>query len=187
MVRSFDLKYSERKSIAISVRPDGKVTVRAPSGMPYRDIKAFVESKENWIRNAIDKYKTASGEQNTLSLYDIEQLKEKTRLLIEPKVKKYAGIIGVTYGEIKIGRAKTRWGSCSSNGNLNFNCLLALVPDRVVDSVVVHELCHRKHMDHSDGFYRQVYAAMPDYEIHHAWLRKNGAGLIARLYNIKED
>ena len=76
---------------------------------------------------------------------------------------------------------RTRWGSCSSSGNLNFNCLLALVPPAVLDYVVVHELCHRLEMNHSPRFWQEVGRVMPDYEEHKKWLRENGAELIERL------
>ncbi|MBQ1233170.1 MAG: M48 family metallopeptidase, partial [Clostridia bacterium] len=76
---------------------------------------------------------------------------------------------------------KTRWGSCSSKGNLNFNCLLLLAPPEVLDCIVVHELCHRKQMNHSSAFYAEVLRVMPDYHTRHAWLKKNGTALMGRV------
>ena len=70
---------------------------------------------------------------------------------------------------------------CSSKGNLNFNCLLALVPPDVLDYIVVHELCHRKELNHSERFWTEVGKVLPDYKIRKKWLKDNGAILIARL------
>ena len=101
-------------------------------------------------------------------------------MLIPARVAYYAAQIGVSYGRITIRCQRTRWGSCSSAGNLNFNCLLLLAPPRVLDSVVVHELCHRKQMNHSAAFYREVYRVFPDYDRCRLWLRENGGALLAR-------
>jgi predicted metal-dependent hydrolase len=89
--------------------------------------------------------------------------------------------MGVTYGRITVRSQKTRWGSCSSTGNLNFNCLLMLAPEQVVDYVVVHELCHRLHMNHSADFWKLVAAYLPDYARWRKWLKENGEELLSHL------
>ena len=88
--------------------------------------------------------------------------------------KKYADIIGVDYGRITIRMQKSRWGSCSSKGNLNFNCLLMNAPDEITDYVIVHELCHRKEMNHSPKFWAHVEAVLPDYKERRKWLKDHG-------------
>ena len=89
--------------------------------------------------------------------------------------------MGVSFERITIRAQKTRWGSCSNGGNLNFNCLLMLSPPEIRDYVVIHELCHRKHMNHSPGFWREVAKHCPDYARHRKWLKDRGGALIARL------
>ena len=89
----------------------------------------------------------------------------------------YARLIGVTYGRISIREQKTRWGSCSSKGNLNFNWRLIFAPEEVVDYIVVHELAHRKEMNHSRAFYNVVASVLPDYKVQEKWLKENGEKL----------
>ena len=106
---------------------------------------------------------------------------EKALKLIPERVRHYAQLLGVTYGSITIRNQKTKWGSCSSKGNLNFNCLLMAAPPEVVDSVVVHELCHRLHMNHSKEFYAEIYRIFPEYDKWDKWLKENGTLLIRRM------
>ena len=170
---------SDRKTIAIQIMPEGNVVVRCPRRMRSDDIKRFVESKSGWI----EKHLAACNpiEPSKLSEKEISKLREKARHLVTQRVKYYAPIIGVPYGQIAIRTQRTRWGSCSSKGNLNFNCLLALVPPDVLDYIVVHELCHRKELNHSERFWTEVGKVLPDYRIRKKWLKDNGANLIARI------
>ena len=89
----------------------------------------------------------------------------------------YAQLLGVTYATISIRDQKTRWGSCSSKGNLSFSWRLILAPPKVLDYVVVHELCHRKEMNHSPRFWVLVESMIPDYKTHRKWLKENGEKL----------
>ena len=103
---------------------------------------------------------------------------------IEAFIRKNAGwlkLVGVQYGRITIRNQKTRWGSCSSKGNLNFNCLLMLAPPEVLDYVIVHELCHRKEMNHSPRFWSEVAKVIPDYKKHEKWLKTEGTRLMRRM------
>ena len=109
-----------------------------------------------------------------------ESLAKKAAQWIPERVARYAGQMGVSYGRITIRCQRSRWGSCSSKGNLNFNYLLLLAPPEVLDYVVVHELCHRKEMNHSPGFWAEVERVMPDYRIQKQWLKDNGTQLMGR-------
>ena len=82
---------------------------------------------------------------------------------------------------LTIRNQRTRWGSCSGKKNLNFNCLLMLAPPEVLDSVVVHELCHILEMNHSKRFYAHVLRVYPDYYRDHKWLKEHGTELMRRM------
>ncbi|MGE5629987.1 MAG: M48 family metallopeptidase [Caulobacteraceae bacterium] len=97
--------------------------------------------------------------------------------LIYERVEFYKAIIGVKYNRIGIKSQKTRWGSCSSKGNLNFNWRLAMAPEWIMDYVIIHELCHLIHMNHSKEFWGTVASYMPDYEKAIIWLKENGGKL----------
>ena len=114
----------------------------------------------------------------------LEQVKELADQAVEyiPKrVKYYAEKENFVYNKITIKNLVSRWGSCSTKGNLNFNCLLMLTPDYVIDYIVVHELCHLREMNHSEKFWAEVEKIMPDYQRAELWLKQNGGNLISRI------
>ncbi|MBQ8994769.1 MAG: M48 family metallopeptidase [Oscillospiraceae bacterium] len=180
---------SKRKTLSLEVKPEG-VIVRAPFFVPKWQIDRFVKEREPWIRNSqnkLEQKKRALQQVEPLSEEDIKKLAKQAKKVIPERVKYYAPIVGVSYGRITIRSQKSRWGSCSAKGNLNFNCLLMLTPDEVIDSVVVHELCHRLQMNHSAKFYREVYRVYPEYDLWNKWLKKNGPILMARMAKGKLD
>lgn len=175
--------YSSRKSIALELKPDG-LTVRAPKRMSRRDIEEFLEVKRSWIEKNFAKMQTRRETIEQLTPFSTEEIREladKALVVIPDRVRKYAPIVGVDYGRITIRNQHSRWGSCSGKGNLNFNCLLMLFPDEVIDYVVVHELCHRKHMNHSTEFYTEVERVLPEYRKWQKWLKDNGWMYLKRI------
>ena len=170
---------SDRKTIAIQIEPDGTVNVRCPKRMEMTEVRRFVDSKSTWIEKHLDK--CSSQRQEKYTEPELKALREQARVLVTQSVQHYAPLVGVSYNQITIRTQHTRWGSCSSKGNLNFNCLLALVPREVLDYVVVHELCHRKEMNHSDRFWNEVARIIPDYMSRKQWLKDHGASLISRI------
>lgn len=188
---------SNRKTLAIQINPDLSVTVRAPIYASQREIGRILKEKEGWIQKHIEKIREQeakrkemygekgeygkSAEREYLSNEEIHKLAEKALEYIPKRVSYFAKQIGVTYGKITIRNQKTRWGSCSSKGNLNFNCLLMLTPPEVIDYVVVHELCHRKEMNHSGAFWAEVEKVLPDYKEQVKWLKENGGKIIGRM------
>ena len=170
---------SRRKTIAIQVNSDLSVTVRAPYGVTEKYIEEFLNKNEAWISKRMNEIKVKkksieSKNVENVTLDKIKILADQALKIIPTRVEYFARIIGVTYGNITIRNQKTRWGSCSSKGNLNFNCLLMLAPPEVLDYVVVHELCHRKQMNHSKAFWTEVEKVFPDYKESINWLKEEG-------------
>ena len=180
-MHAYEIVRSMRRTIAVEIR-NGRVIVRAPQRMSQAEIERFVASKTDWINKHLEVAKQRqSVSVHPFTAAEIQQLADAALQDIPQRVRKYAAIIGVTVGRITIRNQKTRWGSCSSKGNLNFNCLLMLCPEEVRDYVVVHELCHRKELSHSPRFWNEVARVMPDYAVRRKWLKENGQALIGRL------
>ena len=174
---------SRRKTLCVEIR-NGQVIVRAPLRVSAAEISRFLEEKRPWIEKHLARaaaQKEAAKDLPPLTEKELRSLAEQAKALFPDRVAYFARLMGVTYGRITIRCQRTRWGSCSSKGNLNFNCLLMLVPRDVADSVIVHELCHRKYMNHSAAFYDEVLRVLPDYRTRDRWLKKNGPALMARL------
>ena len=174
---------SKRKTISIQVKPN-EVIIRAPIKMKEKEIEKFAETKRNWIEKHLQSLSEKQKLFENIEPYSEEEIKyfiARAKEIISPKVELYANKIGVTYNRITIRCQHTRWGSCSSKGNLNFNCLLVLLPDEIIDSVVVHELCHRKQMNHSAKFYAETEKVFPDYNCCRQWIKQNGNKYMSRI------
>ena len=174
---------SNRKTVAIQVNSDLSVTVRAPRSASEKDIEEILKKKKAWISKHIEKIKETKDRfeaepTEKLTREKVIALAEEALKVIPERVEYFAKVIGVTYGKITVRNQKTRWGSCSSKGNLNFNCLLMLAPPEVLDYVVVHELCHRKQMNHSKAFWLEVEKVLPDYKEARKWLKEEGSQMI---------
>ncbi len=179
----YRLMRSRRRTISVEVTDEG-VTVRAPLKMSVAEIDKFVIDHKDWIRKKtalLDEKKKNQQPVEHLTRADIDKLADEAMRVIPERVAYYAPLVGVTYGRITIRNQVSRWGSCSSKGNLNFNCLLMLMPPEVLDSVVVHELCHRKEMNHSKKFYAEVLRVYPDYHKWQKWLETHGDDIMRRM------
>jgi len=178
---------SSRKTLGLQVK-NGELIVRAPQRASVRAIESFILANEPWITKQLKKNESACQALSAISPLterELNSLAEQAKTVFAQRCAYYAPLIGVTYGRITIRKQKTRWGSCAASGNLNFNCLLLLAPSKVLDSVVVHELCHRKEMNHSARFYQEVLKVFPDYYEAHGWLKNYGTALLARLTSQK--
>ena len=159
---------SNRKTVAIQVNSDLSVTVRAPYSASEKDIEEILKKKEAWISRHIEKIKKTKERfeaepTEKLTREKVIALAEEALKVIPERVEYFAKVIGVTYGKITVRNQKTRWGSCSSKGNLNFNCLL---------------LCHRKQMNHSKAFWLEVEKVLPNYKEVRKWLKEEGSQMI---------
>ena len=173
----YEVIRSDRKTVGIQVDEDGKVIIRAPSAMSDREIKSVVRENNDWIvrhQEMMKERRESVAEVPRLNADEIEELAKRAKGYIPGRVRYFAPIVGVDYGRITIRNQRTRWGSCSAKGNLNFNCLLMMMPPEIIDYVVVHELSHRKEMNHSKAFWSIVESVLPDYKERRRWLRENG-------------
>jgi predicted metal-dependent hydrolase len=130
------------KRITISIGADEKVVVTIPSKSAIPHAEKFISNKMWWIKSKLHARNRASSVENSKK----QQTPDKTRTLqvLKVKVDKFTNILGVTYNKISVRTQRTRWGSCSRNGNLNFNSRILLLPEELIDYIVVHEVCHLK-------------------------------------------
>lgn len=211
---------SRRKTLALIVKPDGTVIVRAPLRTSERLIREFIANHLEWIQKKqaevlatpapvsrqyapgemfmylghaypleivkgqkqpllLDRsFKLAESSQANAALAFERWYRIRAKQILEDRVNLYAGQYALQYKKIGITSARTRWGSCSANGSLNFSWRLILAPMEVVDYVVVHELAHTVFHNHSRQFWKRVEKMMPEYKEHRKWLRKNGQQLM---------
>ena len=182
--KKYTIIKSFRKSCSITVERDGTVTIRAPFFMSERKIREIIDERKEWIERAQKKMASRSERLNSLTPItsnEIKALKVTAKPIITEKVRHFADKMGVEYGKITIRCQKTRYGSCTAKGNLNFNCLIMLMPEKIIDYVIVHELCHIKEMNHSRRFWNVVESVLPDYKERRKWLKLNGNILIERM------
>lgn len=176
---NYEIIYSSRKTLTLQITPEGRVIVRAPRRCSRSYIDSFVRENAQWVERHLKKLReqTEMGDNLAhppLSDKDRARYIAIARDIFTRKTEYYARIMGISYGRIAIREQKTRWGSCSSKGNLNFNWRLILAPEEVLDYVVVHELAHRREMNHSRAFYAVVESVLPDYRRARKWLKENG-------------
>ena len=167
---------SSRRSMGLQVKADGTVCARVPMQVMDYAVQEFIEGHADWL---FKKRKLVLSKDNRPDIVYLPEVteesdRERIQTFIEEKVSYYASVMGVSYGRITMRNQKTRWGSCSSVGNLNYNWKLVLMPPGVLDYVVVHELAHRREMNHSAAFWKVVATWMPDYKKYRKWLRDNG-------------
>ena len=185
----YRLVRSQRKTIGIEITPDGLVIVRAPKRASKSTINEVLRERYQWIldhqKKALERKKEKEdflSEAKPITIEEVRELADRMREEFVPRVREYATRLGITYGGITIRNQRTRWGSCSSIGNLNFNCLLMLTPVEIQDYVIVHELCHRIEMNHSKRFWQLVESAMPDYKARRKWLKDEGKYILMRAF-----
>ena len=187
---SVEVRRSDRKTVSLELRRDGVFFVRAPRRMEDARISAFLKDREAWLRSHLRKQEeqrqNAADENGMppgkLTGAELRLLAEQARDDLMTRAVRFAPMVGVSFGRVTIRCQKTRWGSCSSEGNLNFNCLLMLAPPEARDYVVIHELCHRIEMNHSPRFWAEVGRVCPDYREQKRWFKENGGAILNRVF-----
>lgn len=166
---------SDRKSFCLEISPRLEVILRVPKRVSEENIRAFFDSKSEWLEKHLaimEERGKAIPLGKDLTDKELQELKAEAKDFIAERVKHFAEVMGAVYKNVGIRCQKTRWGSCSANKNLSFNCLLLLLAPELIDYVVVHELCHLKHMNHSKAFWSEVEKYIPDYKKRRALLKK---------------
>ena len=170
--------------ISLRVNEEG-LRINAGAHIPTTEIETFVQKKSAWIDKQWQKYELALNEEGYLYLGELKELdffqdknlekfyREETERIVEGLLEIHNKDNEYNINKIFIKGQKTRWGSCSSAGNLNFNWRLAMAPTEVIEYVVIHELCHRIEMNHSKEFWRLVQEKCPQFRKHKAWLKRN--------------
>jgi len=203
---------SDRKSIALVIDSEARLTVRAPFNARESEITNLIKQKKRWI---IEKQKKISalsnkhtpveiknggnilfkGDNYTIKMSNVSRikisgeniiiprgskkekvaawLKKEAKKLIRERLDMYARFMGVRYSALRISGARTRWGSCSGRNSLSFTWRLIMCPVQAVDYVIVHELSHITHKDHSPGFWAMVKSVIPDFKEQKNWLKSN--------------
>lgn len=211
----YTIIYTCRRSLAIHIRPDAAVVVRAPMKTSKNAIDRFIRQKLGWIEKSVMRMSERRAEARRfiggegflylgkaypLVLTDdaipairfsegfalsrlyrnfarqkfILWYRRQARLVLAARAGLYAGIMQEKFSAIRITGARSRWGSCSAKGGLNFTWRLVLAPLEVLDYVVIHELAHLRHRNHSRVFWRRVESFCPDYRQARSWLADKG-------------
>ena len=160
---TYEIVRSRRRTVALEVTREGRVLVRAPLRMPQGEIKRFVASHAAWLEKAQAKVAARQAAHPPLTEQETAALRQRAKELLPDRVAHYAAIMSVTPTSVKITSARTRFGSCSGKNGICFSLYLMQYPEEAIDYVVVHELAHIRHHDHSPAFYAEVAKVMPDY------------------------
>lgn len=172
MIYDYELVRSKRKTVAIQIKPGGKVIVRAPMRMSQKAIEKIVEKNTAWIANALERQHERDELHPQPSDEEIQLLREKAKQIIPQRVEYFSNLTGLYPTSLKITSATTRFGSCSGKNGICISLYLMQYPPEAIDYVVLHEIAHIKHHNHSAQFYAFIEQYMPDYRQRIALLKK---------------
>lgn len=168
----YRLIYSNRRTLALQITPDGELVVRAPRRTPERSVRDFVAAHKDWIARNLARQTQRRAAYPEPDDAGAARLRALAKKILPEKVERYARAMGVRPTRITITSAKTRFGSCSGKNAVCFSWRLMQYPDAAIDYVVVHELAHIVHHDHSAAFYAVVGQVLPDYKARQKLLRQ---------------
>lgn len=175
---TYTVKNSRRaRRMRIAVYCDSSLVVTVPYGMSQGAAERFVKQKTGWIIDKLEYFRRFKGRVIVKSTKrDYLKYKSQALAMITERINYFNQLYNFSVNKINIRNQKTRWGSCSKKGNLNFNYKLALLPQHVADYVIVHELCHLGEFNHSRRFWSLVARAVPNYREIKRELREKGLG-----------
>lgn len=165
--------YHRSKNIKIAIHPDGRVAVSTPPRVAIRTIEQFLMSKASWLLTHLDRVQAAPRAQTPKhTRAEIARYRLQSIEIAQSRIAKFNAHYGFSFHRVTIRNQRTRWGSCSKTGNLNFNYRIALLPSHLVDYIVVHELCHLRAFNHSPQFWMLVAQQIPEFRECRRQLRK---------------
>lgn len=168
----YELIRSSRRTLALEIARDGRVIVRAPMRLSQKRIDEFVSSHVGWIVRHQDIQTQRRENHPEPSEAERQELIRRAKEVLPGKVAHYAQIMGLYPTGITITGAQTRFGSCSGKNRICFSWRLMSYPEEAIDYVVVHELAHICHKDHSKAFYACVESVLPDWRERRALLKE---------------
>lgn len=167
----YKLIRSDRRTLALEITREGQVLVRAPHQATQDQIDDFLSARQDWLSSRLQRVRDHLAAHPTPDAAQTQALRAKALEVLPERVRYYGSRMGLQPVSLTITGAKTRFGSCSSRGRISFSWLLMQYPREAIDYVVVHELAHLVHQNHSPAFYRLVASVLPDYRQREALLR----------------
>lgn len=153
------------RRVAIRVHPVRGVTVSVPTLVPYAAAMAFFKLKRQWVLETMRRQKEKARNTVVPSAAEIESLRRQAKSELPPRLSVLAARYGFTYNRVTIKHNATNWGSCSSKGNINLNLNIVRLPRILQDYVLLHELCHLRHLDHGHAFHLLLEHLLTDHLI----------------------
>jgi len=141
------------RRVAIRVHPVRGVTVSVPTFVPYAAAVAFFNSRRQWVLETMAKQKERMKDVPVATPDEVEALRRQAKAELPLRLAELASRYGFTYNKVTIKHNSTNWGSCSTRGNINLNLNIVRLPHPLRDYILLHELCHLKHHDHSHAFH----------------------------------
>lgn len=155
-ILNYEIKYSKIKNIYIQIK-DGRVIVKAPKRVNKKEIEKIIQQKSEWIQKSIEK-------ENKKQEKEPRYTKEEFKNIVEKNANELIKETGLVPNKITIKQIKYAWGSCTSKKNITINLELIKYSQQAIRYLILHELCHIKHMNHSKEFWNLVEKYMPEYK-----------------------
>jgi len=160
------LRVSRRaRRVSLVMEYDGRLVAVLPRNKKERLIEAFMYEKKKWIHKTVSNHKKKKSISFHYSGKRYKTHKDRTLALVKERVRCFNEVYRFSFNRVSVRNQKRQWGSCSAKKNLNFNFRLLFLPPRLLDYVVVHELCHLAELNHGKGFWRLVAQTMPQYHV----------------------